>query len=71
MRSASARDVARRRDHVEPFRAQRGDLGRPARVVGEVVERDARAAARGDPRRGEPDARGGAGHEDGAAGKVG
>ena len=65
------RHVAGRGDDIEALGAQRGDLGRAARIVGEVVERDARAAARGEAHGREPDAGGRAGHQDGAAGKVG
>ncbi len=64
-------DIAWRGDNPMPLRLQPRDLLRAARIVGQVIERDGRAAAREGLDRGEPDARGAAGDERGLAGEIG
>jgi hypothetical protein len=63
--------IARRGDDAVPCRFQPLDLAGAPRIVGEVIERDGRAAPGKGLHRGESDARRAAGDERGLSGQVG
>src|SRR6266700_1548453 len=67
---ARLRDVAERGDNPMPLPLQPRDLLRTARILGQVIERDSRAATREGLDRGEPDTRGAAGDERSLAGEI-
>src|SRR6267154_1618626 len=68
--AAPARDVAGRRDDVEPLRAQALDRRCAARIVRQMVERNFGAAARKGLDRGVADARCRAGHQRGLVAQI-
>ena len=67
---ARPRHVAGCRDDMPALRAQALDRRRPARVVGQMIERDRSTAAREHLGRRETDPRGGSGHQHRLAGEI-